>query len=561
MADHRNRRLGDILIDSRLITRAQLDEALAVKSQTGERLGEILIGLGYISEANLARALASQLGLELVEPEKLRIDNAAAALISPQVAQRHRAVPFARQGNALLVAMSDPLDMVALDDLALITNCEIKPAVTTNRGLEQALAMAYRAQPVTVSPAASARQSLPRQQLQPDNSEDAPAVRIVDSLIDQALELGASDIHIEPTANEVLVRLRVDGILREALRPPLALHPAIVSRVKIMASLDISERRVPQDGRAFIKDGRRNVDLRVSTLPTIYGEKVAMRVFDRTQTLSRLEDLGFGDEALRRITDLIRRPYGLVLVTGPTGSGKTTTLMAALRRLSSAELNIVTVEDPVEYELAGVNQVQVNDRAGLTFATGLRSILRQDPDIIMVGEVRDGETAEVAVRSALTGHLVLSSVHTNDAASTVGRLRDMGVQPFLLSSSLAGVVAQRLARRLCPACRTLADLPADAPERDALGLGDQPLRAWRTVGCPECGNTGYRGRVAIVEVLTVTAEIRRLIAAGADTSQIRAAARRAGMRSLAADGIEKAAAGITSLAEVRRVTYGDEGPL
>lgn len=573
MAEANNRRLGDILIDARLITRAQLDEALAIKSQTGERLGEILVALGYISETNLVRALAAQLGLPVVEPERLRIDPAAAALISQQVAQRHRAVPYAREGNVLYVAMSDPLDVVALEDLAVITGCEIRPAVTTGRGIEQALAMAYRAQPVAVA-GAPARAPVGRPgdgggavtgvagvSVGAGADREAPAVRIVDSLIDQALEIGASDIHIEPTANEVVIRLRVDGVLREVLRPPLAMHPAIVSRIKIMAALDIAERRVPQDGRAFIKDGRRNVDLRVSTLPTIYGEKVAIRIFDRGQALLQLEELGFGNDALARIADLIARPYGLVLVTGPTGSGKTTTLMAALRRLSSPEKNIVTIEDPVEYELPGVNQVQVNERAGLTFAAGLRAILRQDPDVIMVGEVRDGETAEVAVRSALTGHLVLSTVHTNDAAATVGRLIDMGVQPFLLSSALNGVVAQRLARRLCPACREAYDLPADAPERETFGLGDAPLRVWRPRGCARCGETGYRGRVAIAEVLTVTGDLRRLIASGAPAGEIRAAARRAGMRSLTDDGLEKALAGVTSLAEIRRATYNEEGAL
>lgn len=575
MAEANHRRLGDLLIDARLITRAQLDEALAVKSQTGERLGEILVALGYISEPNLVRTLAAQLRLPVIEPERLRIDPAAAALISHQVAQRHRAVPYAREGNILHVAMSDPLDVVALEDLAVITGCEIRPAVTTTRGIEQALAMAYRAQPVALA-GASARGSGGR----PGDSggtsagtgpsvgaagggteREAPAVRIIDSLIDQALEVGASDIHIEPTASELIIRLRVDGVLREVLRPPLALHPAIVSRIKIMAALDIAERRLPQDGRAFVKDGQRNVDLRVSTLPTIYGEKVAIRVFDRGQTLLQLEELGFGSDALMRIADLIARPYGLVLVTGPTGSGKTTTLMAALRRLSSPEKNIVTIEDPVEYELPGVNQVQVNERAGLTFAAGLRAILRQDPDVIMVGEVRDGETAEVAVRSALTGHLVLSTVHTNDAAATVGRLIDMGVQPFLLSSALNGVVAQRLARRLCPDCREAYDLPTDAPERAALGLGDAPLRFWRPRGCPRCGETGYRGRVAIAEVLTVTGELRRLIASGAPTDELRAAARLAGMRSLVDDGLEKALAGVTSLAELRRAAYNEEGAL
>lgn len=570
MAEANNRRLGDILIEARLITRAQLDEALAIKSQTGERLGEILIALGYISETNLVRALASQLGLPVVEPERLRIDPAAAALISQQVAQRHRAVPYAREGNVLRVAMCDPLDVVALEDLAVITGCEIRPAVTTSRGIEQALAIAYRAQPVAVGGApARAPFSRPADggaaataagvSTGAGADREAPAVRIIDSLIDQALEIGASDIHIEPTANEVVIRLRVDGVLRETLRPPLSLHPAIVSRIKIMAALDIAERRVPQDGRAFIKDGRRNVDLRVSTLPTIYGEKVAIRLFDRGQALLQLEELGFGADALALIADLIARPYGLVLVTGPTGSGKTTTLMAALRRLSSPEKNIVTIEDPVEYELPGVNQVQVNERAGLTFAAGLRAILRQDPDIIMVGEVRDGETAEVAVRSALTGHLVLSTVHTNDAAATVGRLIDMGVQPFLLSSALNGVVAQRLARRLCPACREAYDLPADAPERAAFGLGEAPLRVWRPRGCAQCSGTGYRGRVAIAEVLTVTGDLRRLIGSGAPSGEIRAAARRAGMRSLIDDGLEKALAGVTSLAEIRRVTYNEEG--
>jgi len=553
------KRLGDILIDAKLITPAQLESALEVKKASGSRLGEVLVGLGLVADVDIAQALARQLNVPYVSPEEIAVDPEVAKIISEQSARRYWAVPIAKEGNVITVAMSDPLNVFALDDISLLTGAEVRPVVTTDRGVEKAIQIGYQ-QDLIPPPEAGAPR--PGDELETfrlrEMVEEAPIVRLVNQIIDRAMDERASDIHIEPLEESVRVRYRIDGMLREVMTIPKANHAATVSRIKIMASLDISERRVPQDGRIRIKDQGRDADLRVSTLPTIHGEKVVIRILDKTRTVNSLDEIGFLPDTLERFRPMIRRPHGMVLITGPTGSGKTTTLTAILRELNSETHNIITIEDPVEYEVPGVNQINVNERAGLTFASGLRSILRQDPNIIMVGEIRDAETADIAIRSALTGHLVLSTLHTNDAAGTITRLIDMGVEPFLLSSSIIGVVAQRLARILCQRCKEPYELAPDDPYRGPARFPEGPVKLFRAKGCPECNRTGYRGRVAIFELMPVTASIRELINKRAPAPVLHEQAVREGMRTLLQDGVEEAMRGQTSLEEVFRVAYTED---
>ncbi|MEW6308457.1 MAG: GspE/PulE family protein [Bacillota bacterium] len=547
------KRLGDLLVDAKLITPDQLAEALATHRATGSRIGDVLVELGMVSEEDIAKMLARQLGVPHIDVGDLRVDREAAKSITPQVAKRYRAVPVAKDGTTLTVAMSEPLNVMALDDLRLMTSCSIRQVITTEKGISKALQIAYGGDAVGLP------QTRPRAGAQAkDAGEEAPAVRTVNQLIDQAISQRASDIHIEPMVDSMRVRYRIDGMLRDADYLPLEAQQGVISRIKIMGGMDISEKRLPQDGRVEIKDKGRDVDLRVSSLPAIHGEKIVIRVLDKSKAITKLEEIGLLHDGLTRYRAMTRRPFGIILVTGPTGSGKTTTLMATLREINSPALNIITVEDPVEYQIPGVNQVQVNEKAGLTFAGGLRSILRQDPNVIMVGEIRDGETADIAIRAALTGHLVLSTVHTNEAAGTVSRLLDMGVEPFLVASSLAGVVAQRLGRGLCQRCREPYHLADDAPERFALNLEAGPLRFYRARGCGECSGTGYRGRIGLFEVMSITPAIRAMVTDRASADTIRTEAQRSGMRPLIQDGIAKALEGLTTLEEVQRVAYTEE---
>ncbi|HEY3313988.1 MAG TPA: ATPase, T2SS/T4P/T4SS family [Bacillota bacterium] len=555
------KRLGDILIEAKLLTPAQLESALEVKKASGSRLGEVLVGLGIVADVDIAQALAKQLSVPYVSSEEVAVDPEVAKIISEQSARRYWAVPVAKEGNVITVAMSDPLNVFALDDISLLTGSEVRPVVTTDRGIEKAIQVGYQ-QDLIPPRDAGAPSPTPTDELETfrlrEMVEEAPIVRLVNQVIDRAMDERASDIHIEPLDESVRVRYRIDGMLREVMTVPKANHAATVSRIKIMAMLDISERRVPQDGRIRVKDQGRDADLRVSTLPTIHGEKVVIRILDKSKTVNSLDEIGFLPDTLEKFRPMIKRPHGMVLITGPTGSGKTTTLTAILRELNSESHNIITVEDPVEYEVPGVNQVNVNERAGLTFASGLRSILRQDPNIIMVGEVRDAETADIAIRSALTGHLVLSTLHTNDASGTITRLIDMGVEPFLLSSSIIGVVAQRLARLLCPRCKEPYELPADDPHRGLAKFPEGPVKLYRAKGCPECGKSGYRGRAAIFELMPVTAAVRELITKRAPAAALYEQAVREGMRPLLQDGVEKALKGLTSVEEVFRVAYTED---
>lgn len=548
------KRLGDILLEAKVLTPNQLSEALEVQKRSGGRLGEVLVELGYLSEVDLAQKLAEQLGLPFFRLSEVRIEPGAVRILAEQAARRYRALPLGEKNGVLTVALADPLNIFAIDDLSLITGKKIAAAVMTEREIEKGIEQAYRLK--TLEEAAVDR----RETAATPQVEEAPVVQLVNSILDRAIEERATDIHIEPLEDSLRVRYRIDGLLYEVMAPPKSIQAATVSRIKIMAAMDISEHRAPQDGRFQIRRPERgiDVDLRVSTLPTIFGEKVVIRILDRARSNINLEQLGFLPDTIAAYRQAISRPFGMVLVTGPTGSGKTTTLTATLRELNKTTQNIITIEDPVEYQIAGVNQVQVNPKAGVTFASGLRSILRQDPNIIMIGEIRDGETAEIAVRSALTGHLVFSTLHTNDAPGALTRLADMGIEPFLIASSVLGVLAQRLARRLCPRCKEPHELAPDDPERKLLPLPPGPVIVYRAVGCNACNGTGYRGQVGIFEWLRVSSEIRDLIAATVSAEAVRRLAHGQGMRSLVEDGVAKVLEGTTTPDEIRRVAYSGE---
>ncbi|WP_258359262.1 GspE/PulE family protein [Moorella sulfitireducens] len=545
------RRLGDLLIAAGMITPAQLEEALREQKRSGERLGKVLVRLGFITEASILEVLEFQLGIPKVVLADYHLDPEVVRLVPEGLARRYQAIPIRLDGNRLLVAMADPLNLLALDDLRLATGKEIMPAIAAEREIEEALSQFWQEAASAVMGEVAAAAAL--EVTGPGGAEGAPAVRLVNSFIQQAIQMRASDIHIEPQEGEVRVRLRVDGLLRELTHLPLGVLSSLISRIKIMAGMDIAEKRLPQDGRFQFTLGKRSVDLRVSSLPTVYGEKIVLRLLDQSTMLLSLDDLGFLPGLKERFESLIHNSYGMLLITGPTGSGKTTTLYATLNILSSPEKNIITIEDPVEYLLPGINQVRVNPKAGLTFASGLRSILRQDPDIIMVGEIRDRETADIAVRAATTGHLVFSTLHTNDAAGAVTRLLDMGVESYLVNSSLIGVVAQRLVRRLCPHCREIY-----RPEQGSLEKTWLPAveELWRGRGCQRCNFTGYAGRTAIQEVLVMNEELRGLVTAKAPAMALKEAAIAAGMVPLMQDGLEKVRQGITTVNEVLRVSLG-----
>ncbi|MDI3522481.1 MAG: type pilus assembly protein PilB [Bacillota bacterium] len=548
-------RLGDLLVDQGLLTRDQLAQALKRQQETGERLGQALVSLGYVTPRQIAEVLEFQLGIPHVTLADFPPEEEALRSIPGTLARRHQVLPLRISGSALLLAMADPLNVVAVDEVRLASGYEVRPAVATEEEIAQEIRNHYGALENVAQESRRLSQSRTREEPvpgSPSGTDSAAAINIVDSLFAQAVEARASDIHIEPLDEDLRVRFRIDGVLQPVINLNSGVLGPLISRIKVMAGMDIAERRAPQDGRIELKQGGHEIDVRVSTLPTIRGEKVVLRLLDKTTRIMSLSALGFAAQALTGFRQLIARPYGMVLVTGPTGCGKTTTLYAALRTLNTPQQNIITIEDPVEYQIPGINQVQVNPKAGIDFATGLRAILRQDPNIIMVGEIRDSETADVAIRSALTGHLVLSTLHTNDAAGTITRLLDMGVEPYLVASALAGVVAQRLVRCVCPRCEeeylpepeewTLLELGPDRPP--------EPLKRGR--GCPACRYTGYWGRTAIQESMVVTPALRRLILAKASAEEIRAAALQEGMIPLLQDGVAKVLAGRTTIAEVIR---------
>ncbi|GIU87944.1 MAG: hypothetical protein KatS3mg009_2459 [Acidimicrobiia bacterium] len=552
--------LGALLIQEGLLTEAQLDAALAEQARSGKPLGRLLIEQGTISEAELVRTLAHQVGLEFVDLTERVADPSVASVVSESLARRYQAIPIGWEDGRLVVAMADPSNVFAVDDIRALAGAEVKTVVATATQIVETIDQLYRADSevdAVVQAAADEHDDGEDITGVTEVVEDAPIVKFVNLLITQAAQDRASDIHVEPTETDLRIRFRIDGVLHEVMRSPRSIQAGVISRLKVMADINIAERRVPQDGRISMKVGGRAIDLRVATLPTVYGEKVVMRILDKGQALLRLEELGFLPETLSRYEVCYRKPYGLILVTGPTGSGKSTTLYATLNQVNEAHRNIITVEDPVEYRLPGINQVQINPKAGLTFASALRSILRSDPDIVLVGEIRDRETAVIGVEAALTGHLVLSTLHTNDAASTPLRLTEMGVEPFLVTSALDCVVAQRLARRLCDKCKEPYQPTESELQQAGWPLEDLEGSEWptlyRTVGCTACGRTGFRGRFAIHEVMPVTEEIERLVIDQRSTEEIQKVAVMQGMLTLRDDGLRKVGQGLTTLEEVFRV--------
>ena len=551
------RSLTDVIVDLGLADRERVTAAIEEARANGMTAEDVLVESGNLTSEGLARAVAERHGLEHIDLSIFQPDMAAANLISVAAAKRYEAVPVGYlDDRTLLVAMADPANVLAVDDIALLTGKEIRPAVTSREDIGGLISRLSRLDDVVNNTDLydDDLEDAPAEIVDlRESADDAPVIRLVNQIIAQAVEQGASDIHLEPSGNELRVRFRIDGVLLEAAQVQRRMVLGVVSRVKIMSDLDISERRVPQDGRVGLTIDGHHIDLRVVTLPSVHGESVVMRILDKDNVVLSLEKLGMAPAEKDRFERAFHQAYGAVLVTGPTGSGKSTTLYAALGALNTIEKNIITIEDPVEYQLDGVTQVQVNAKAGLHFSTGLRSMMRADPDIIMVGEIRDRETAQIAVESALTGHLVLSTLHTNDAASAITRLVEMGIEPFLVASAIDCVVAQRLARKLCQYCKERQVISSDVLR--ANGIRTQfDMEAYNAQGCPRCTYSGYKGRIGLYEVMQVTDEIRKLTLARAASTEIAEVAVRQGMRLLRDDGLEKVRLGMTSIAEVTRVT-------
>lgn len=570
MAIIHRQRLGEMLVAESVITQEQLQQALAQQKRTGKRLGEVLNSLGFASEEIVAAALGRQLGIPYITLSHYEIDSQIIKTIPEDIVRKYKIIPVDKTGNQLTVALADPANIYILDELKVLTGNEIIPLISYESEINRAIEQYYRKQDVlqetlkdieeikTDVELVSDEKELDLAQIK-DMAEDAPVVKLVNVLVQEAIKERASDIHIEPYEDSLRVRYRIDGILHEVAPPPKRLHPAITSRIKILSDLDIAERRLPQDGRFKVRVSDRVVDMRVSSIPTIFGEKIVMRILDRGGLVLDLTKLGFEPDSLQTFAEMIRKPYGMILVTGPTGSGKTTTLYSALSTINSPTRNIMTAEDPVEYQLKGVNQIQMKEDIGLTFAAALRSFLRQDPDIILVGEIRDLETAEIAIKAAMTGHLVLSTLHTNDAPSSITRLSDMGVEPFLVAASVLMVVAQRLIRQICPRCK---EVYKPTPEIvHALGIGDrdpETMRFYRGNGCDYCHKSGYRGRLALYEILVVSEKIREAIVDKASVTVIKRLAKERGVRTLRDSGILKVLDGTTTVEEVLSVTLSDE---
>ncbi len=565
------KKLGEILLESGTISQEDLKRALAEQKGRKKKLGAILVEMGICSEEEIAQALSTQLGIQLIDLKNTPVEPVAIEIIPEKVARKHLIIPISVEDKDLHVAMADPLSYEAFEDVRFASGFTIKPYVATQSDIIWAIDHHYNlgaSLDSIVKDISSEKVVEVLQEVKEDSkevedlkkkSEAAPIIRMVNLLISEAVEQGASDIHVEPTKDKVVIRNRVDGMLRKSIELPKWVQGAVISRIKIMAKMDIAEKRLPQDGRIGVRVGGRMLDLRVSTLPTNYGEKVVIRILDPKNALLTVEQLGMEGNTLDRFLSLINKPQGIILVTGPTGSGKTTTLYAALTRIKSIEKNITTIEDPIEYELEGINQVAVNEKVGLTFAGALRSILRQDPDVILVGEMRDAETATIAMQASLTGHLVLSTVHTNNAVSTISRIKNLGIPSYLIASTIIGIIAQRLVRIICPNCKV-----QDSPSEESLlkiGIPSRSIRGlqfYRGKGCSKCGWTGYKGRTGIYEILVFSQRIKDLIANNATESNIRQTAIAEGMRTIAQAGLEKVLKGITSVSEVLRVIHTDE---
>ena len=561
----RRKRLGDILRERGLLTDDELRLALERQRESGEKLGETLIKLGFISPDDIADALSEHLRIPRVDFKRRYVSSDVVRLVPESIIREQQVLPIEQEGNFLSVAMVDPLNIMIIDDLQRLTGLLIKPMIATATEIEDAyrrsLDIASTAKQVFAQYGAD--DSAVEEQAEKEREEailgDAPGVKLANMILEQAVKQRASDVHLEPREDDLRVRYRIDGIMRDVMVVPRHLRGDVNSRIKIMANLDITERRRPQDGRLQLRLDDLTVDVRISTLPTVYGEKIVARILHRTHNVLELEDFGFAAQNFQRIQAMLRQSQGLILVTGPTGSGKTTTLYGFLNQLNSPEKNIITVEDPVEYRLEGINQVQVNPRVDLTFATGLRTVLRQDPDIIMVGEIRDRETADIAVRSALTGHLVLSTLHTNSAVASVVRLLNMGIEPYLISSTVIGVIAQRLVRTICPECKKSVPLDNPVAVRFIQSLGIEPPEyVYQGTGCPLCNDTGYRGRTVVEEVMLFTKDIRRAIDDGAHESELLEIAIRGGMETLPVNTVDKLVRGVTTTEELLRTVYSVE---
>jgi type IV pilus assembly protein PilB len=563
----KSKRIGELLIRERKITVKQLEEALAEQARQGERvkIGAILIQKGYIDEESLASFLSNQFGLPVIDLSRFAFNQAVVDLIPGNIARKYEIIPLGKEGATLKMAISDPSNIFALDDLKFLTGSNIQLFLANEKHLKEALDQYYSLKS-TLTEALEDIKGLEVDYVQSEEEMDeanleiaakeAPVVKLTNLLLVDAIKRGASDIHFEAYDRTFRVRYRIDGVLYEIMNPPVKLKNALISRLKIMSNLNIAERRLPQDGRLKLRFGEgREMDFRVSVLPTLFGEKVVLRLLDKSNLQVNMERLGFEPEALAKFSEAINMPYGMILVTGPTGSGKTTTLYSALGELNKSTHNISTAEDPVELNIYGINQVQVHEEINLTFSNILRSFLRQDPDIIMVGEIRDKDTAEISIKAALTGHLVLSTLHTNDAANTVTRLLDMGTEPFLVASSINLVVAQRLVRKLCPNCKKAVETTTDLMHEFHLDPKIQAL--WEPTGCPACNFSGYKGRIAIYEVLPFYNQLKELIFERTSAAEIKRTARLQGMKTLRESGLTKVLEGVTTLEEVVRVTDKD----
>jgi len=565
-----NRRLGDLLVADGLLTAEQLKKALAEQKGSPEKIGSVLVRLNFVNEDQLIGFLSRQYGVPSITLAQLDIESDVLKLVPAPIARKYEVIPVRKMGNSLALAMADPTNVFALDDISFMTNLQVLPLVASQTAIKKAIDRNYESKTEAISSVLSDMQTdLGNVEVVEDGAEgakvdvfelkesadEAPVVKLVNMVLVDAIQKGASDIHFESYEKIFRIRFRMDGVLHEMLAPPKRLESAILSRLKIMSNLDIAERRMPQDGRIKLRYNTREIDFRVSTLPTIFGEKAVLRILDKDALKLDMTQLGFDEWSLEKFSAVIHQPYGMVLITGPTGSGKTTTLYSAIHTINSPDVNIMTAEDPVEYNLKGVNQVQINEGIGRTFSAALRSFLRQDPDVILVGETRDLETAQISIRAALTGHLVFSTLHTNDCPSTIARLLDMGIPPFLVASSLLLLLAQRLGRKVCRACRE----PYDADEESLVPYGHVPsgkgkVQFYKGKGCATCNFTGMKGRVAIYEVMPISEELRDAILKNASTAELRSMAQSQGMRSLRQAGLLKVLEGTTTVEEVLRVT-------
>ena len=557
MKTNKNKRLGDLLLEAGLITEDQLRDALVIQKETGKKIGEVLVSQELVEEKQITEALETQLGIPFVDLETEHIPAEVPRIIPEKLARRHILIPIKLENDELTIAMADPLNIFAIDDVKIATELKVKPVIATKEEILNAIGLYYEKE--------SAEKALEEfddtystdffEEINEEllaNIEKAPVVKLLNSVIRQAIKMKASDIHIEPLERSMRIRLRIDGELQEIMKFQKASLSAIVTRIKIMGKMNIAEKRVPQDGRVEMEMDNHDIDMRIAVMPTVYGEKVVIRLLDRSTVLLDKHELGFSDNNMETFERIIRHPHGIILVTGPTGSGKTTTLYTVLQELNQVGSNIITVEDPVEYRINGINQSQVNVKAGLTFASGLRSILRQDPDIIMIGEIRDAETAQIAVRAAITGHLVLSTLHTNDTVSTISRLMDMGIEPFLISSSLVGIMAQRLVKKICTNCKTPYE--PGQKEKDLLNL-DNGAVIYKGKGCNVCNHTGYKGRTGIHEILPMYDSIKNMIDEKKSIDAIKNKALDLGMNTLRKSCIELVLNGTTTVDELFKLTY------